>query len=226
MSKKARSQSPPRSGSKSVQPRKPDLRIRLTRGRLSNALVELMRDKPIDQITVQEVLDHAGVGRSTFYLHYRDKDDLFLDLMENGMEMWSTLLTQKHEKSNRLAPVEEFFAHAGSAMNFYRALIDSGRIHAFFDLAEGCFARGIARRLREIEDRAEGRTLVSPPSSARPPQKKLRPAHEAGRALDARSHALAGNLLSLLKWWLDHGAKESPREMDQLFHGIAWRGLR
>jgi hypothetical protein len=40
------------------------------------------------------------------------------------------------------------------------------------------------------------------------------------------SHALAGNLLSLLKWWLDHGAKESPRAMDQLFHGIAWRGLQ
>ena len=199
-----------------------------------------MRDKPIDQITVQEVLDHAGVGRSTFYLHYRDKDDLFLDLMENGMEMWSTLLTQKHEKSNRLAPVEEFFAHAGSAMIFYRALIDSGRIHAFFDLAQGCFARGIARRLREIDDR----TPVSPALSARPPPKSspkpmspnrkpknpalVQPAARAlkARELDARSHALAGNLLSLLKWWLDHGAKESPRAMDQLFHGIAWQGLQ
>jgi len=44
--------------------------------------------------------------------------------------------------------------------------------------------------------------------------------------LDARSQALAGNLLALLKWWLDRGAKESPKAMDELFHRMAWRGLR
>jgi AcrR family transcriptional regulator len=205
-----------------------DLRIRRTRGRLSNALVELMRDKSIDQITVQQVLQQAAVGRSTFYLHYRDKDDLLLDLMENGMEMWSNGLSKAKEKSHRLVPVEEFFAHAASAMQFYRALIDSGRIHSFFDLAQGCFARGIARRLREIAPQNPATPNPATPNSAIP---NLRPknavsASQAGRELDARSHAIAGNLLSLLKWWLDRGAKESPRAMDQLFHQIAWNGLK
>jgi AcrR family transcriptional regulator len=205
-----------------------DLRIRRTRGRLSNALVELMRDKSINQITVQEVLKQAAVGRSTFYLHYRDKDDLLLDLMENGMEMWSNGLSKTKEKSHRLVPVEEFFAHAASAMQFYRALIDSGRIHSFFDLAQGCFARGIARRLREIGPPNPVMPNPATPNSATP---NLRPknavsASQADRELDARSHAIAGNLLSLLKWWLDRGAKESPRAMDQLFHQIAWNGLK
>jgi AcrR family transcriptional regulator len=225
MSRKERSTSPrkPVGAAKNAKRRMPDLRIRRTRGRLSNALVELMRDKPIHQITVQEVLEQSGVGRSTFYLHYCDKDDLLLDLMENGMEMWSNALSKTKEKSHRLVPVEEFFSHAGSAMQFYRALIDSGRIDAFFDLAQGCFARGIARRLKEI----------GPPNSVmpNPATPNLRPKNavstsQAGRELDARSHALAGNLLSLLKWWLDHGAKESPRAMDELFHQIAWKGLQ
>ena len=138
MSRKERSTSPrkPVGPAKNAKRRMPDLRIRRTRGRLSNALVELMRDKPIHQITVQEVLEQAGVGRSTFYLHYCDKDDLLLDLMENGMEMWSNALSKTKEKSHRLVPVEEFFSHAGSAMQFYRALIDSGCVHAFFDLAQ------------------------------------------------------------------------------------------
>lgn len=118
------------------------------------------------------------------------------------------MLTQKQEKSKRLAPVEEFFAYAGSAMKFYRALIDSGRIHAFFDLAEGCFAHGIARRLKEIG----------------PPNPSV--AKTVDRELEARSHALAGNLLSLLKGWLDHGARESPKAMDEQFHRIAWTGLQ
>jgi len=187
-----------------MQRRKPDRRIRQTRGRLGDALVALMQEKPIDQVTVQEVLDRAAVGRSTFYLHFRDKNDLFLCILEDGLEMWSTALIRSKEKSLRVASVAEFFAHAASAKKLYRALVDSGRIHAFFDLAQGYFARGIARRLRDMGLK---RNLL--PSE-----------------LDARSHALAGNLLSILKWWLDRGARESPKAMDELFHRMAWRGLR
>jgi AcrR family transcriptional regulator len=185
------------------QRRRPDLRIRRTRGRLGNALVALMQEKSIDKITVQEVLDRAAVGRSTFYLHYRDKDDLFLCVLEDGLEMWSTALLMKQEKSYRVAPVAEFFVHIGDAKKLYRALVDSGRIHAFFELAQGYFARGIARRLKDMCLK----NLVQ-------------------SELDARSHALAGNLLSLLKWWLDRGARESPRAMDELFHRMVWNGLQ
>jgi AcrR family transcriptional regulator len=185
------------------QRRKPDLRIRRTRGRLSDALVALMQEKPIDKIAVQEVLDRASVGRSTFYLHYRDKDDLFLCVLEDGLEMWSTALGRKQEKSLRIAPVSEFFAHVASARKLYRALVDSGRIHTFFELAQGYFARAIAQRLKEmgVKNMVQGE-------------------------LDARSHGLAGNLLSLLKWWLDRGARESPKAMDELFHRMVWKGLQ
>ena len=185
------------------QRRRPDLRIRRTRGRLGNALVALMQEKSIDKITVQEVLDRAAVGRSTFYLHYRDKDDLFLCVLEDGLEMWSTALLRKQEKSYRIAPVAEFFMHVGDAKKLYRALVDSGRIHAFFELAQGYFARSIARHLKDmgLKDLVQSE-------------------------LDARSHALAGNLLSLLKWWLGRGARESPKAMDELFHRMAWNGLQ
>lgn len=184
------------------QRRAPDLRIRRTRSRLGNALVALIQEKPVDKVTVREVLNRASVGRSTFYLHYRDMDDLFLSVLEDGLEMWTTALSKQQENSRRLAPVMEFFAHVASARKLYRALVDSGRIHAFFDLAQGYFARGIARRLKEMSL-----------------------ANLVQRDLDARSHALAGNLLSLLKWWLDRGARESPKAMDELFHRMAWNGL-
>ncbi len=116
------------------QRRKPDLRIRRTRSLLSNALVALMQEKSINKITVQEVLDRATVGRSTFYLHYRDKDDLFLCVLEDGLEMWSTALLRKREKSYRIAPVAEFFMHVGKAKKLYRALVDSGRSTRFSNL--------------------------------------------------------------------------------------------
>ncbi len=56
---------------------KVDRRIRRTRDTLGDALVQLIQEKPFDEITVQDVLDRACVGRTTFYTHYRDKDDLF-----------------------------------------------------------------------------------------------------------------------------------------------------
>jgi len=55
----------------------------------------LIQEKPIDEVTVQEVLDRACVGRSTFYVHYRDKDYLFLSELEQGLEMWTTTLSRQ-----------------------------------------------------------------------------------------------------------------------------------
>jgi AcrR family transcriptional regulator len=82
------------------QKRKVDERIRRTRNRLGNALVALILEKPIDKLTVQEVLGRAGVGRSTFYLHFRDKNNLFLSVLEEGLEMWTIALTIIRHKRN------------------------------------------------------------------------------------------------------------------------------
>jgi AcrR family transcriptional regulator len=183
---------------------KPDERVRRTHERLGSALVALIQEKSIDDVTVQEVLDRASVGRSTFYLHFRDKNDLLLSQLEKFLEMMSTALSARKEKSLRVVPVAEMFEHIGSQKKMYRALADCGRLNDFFDLAQGYFARGIERRLVE-----SGRLPKLPQ-----------------RELAARSSALAGSLLSLLRWWLDRGAKEKPRAMDEMFHKMVWSGLQ
>jgi AcrR family transcriptional regulator len=184
--------------------RKPDARVQRTRDQLGHSLIQLIVEKPINDVTVQDVLDRAGVGRSTFYLHYRDKDDLLVSQLEMFLETMSNVLSVRKEKSNRVAPVAEMFAHIGNQNKLYRVLSDSGHLKDFFDLAEGCFARGIERRLTE-----SGRL-------AKLPQ----------RELAARASALAGSLLSLLRWWLDRGEKESPKAMDEMFHRMVWNGMQ
>jgi AcrR family transcriptional regulator len=182
--------------------RKTDQRIRRTHERLGSALLTLILERPIDEVTVQQVLDRASVGRSTFYLHYRDKDDLLLSQLEMFLEAMSTALSVRKEDSHRVVPVAELFAHIGNQNKLYRALADSGRLHDFFDLAQGYFARGIECRL------TESRRLSS----------------LSKRELAARASALAGSMLSLLRWWLDRGEKESPDAMDKLFHQMVWTG--
>ena len=189
---------------KKQQRRKLDQRIRRTHERLGRALVELIQEKPIDDVTVQEVLDRAAVGRSTFYLHFRDKNDLLMSQLEMALEHMSTVLIDRREESDRVVAVTEIFDHISGQNKIYRALVEACRLHDFFDLAQDYFARGIEQRLKGLK-----RLPKMPP-----------------RELRVRSYVLAGSLLSLLRWWIDRGAKESPAEMDKLFHRTVWEGIR
>src|SRR3954471_15544361 len=137
--------------------KKEDRRVRRTRDRLGDALVELLVEKPFDDITVQEVLDRAGVSRSTFYAHFSDKNDLFFSDSDEFLEGMATALSRFGDKSERVAPVQELFAHIGEVRPFYNALVESGKIQDVWELGRVHFARGIEKRLGEIP---RGRTIA------------------------------------------------------------------
>jgi AcrR family transcriptional regulator len=59
-----------------------DRRVERTRRSLLNALNELILEKGYEKVTVQDVIDRANVGRSTFYAHFEDKDQLLLSGFE------------------------------------------------------------------------------------------------------------------------------------------------
>ena len=183
--------------------KKTDARVRRTRDALGDALIALMQEKAFETITVQEVLDRAHVSRSTFYTHYSDKDDLLMSDSEEFFEALSMALSTHGDKSDRVFPVKEFFTHLADVQPFYKALIKSGKFQENMELARGHFARGIERRLSEL------------------PRGKSIPANERS----AIAFTQAGALLSLLAWWLDHGMREPPEQMDELFHRMVWNGL-
>src|SRR5688500_3112387 len=61
-------------------------RVLRTRRALGSALVDLMLAREFDDISVQQVLDRARVGRATFYSHFRNKHDLLLSDAERFFE--------------------------------------------------------------------------------------------------------------------------------------------
>jgi AcrR family transcriptional regulator len=179
-----------------------DRRILRTRTTLGEAIVALMQEKSFEDITVQEVLDRAGVGRSTFYTHYRDKNDLFMSDVEDFLEAVASGLKDHQAGSKRLLPVREFLSHVREVRTFYAALKKSDKMNDLLALARGIFARSIDGRLQSAGVRIE-------------------PTQRA-----AQAYALAGSFLSLLEWWADKGMKADPSEMDEIFHRMAWNGLR
>jgi AcrR family transcriptional regulator len=180
-----------------------DRRVRRTQEALGDALVELIHEKPFNAITVQNVLDRAHVGRSTFYSHYRDKDDLFLSDVEDFFEYMANLLSRRGEISSRVAPVCELFAHIAEWHEFHAALVASGKVHDVLQMGQEYFARAIDRRLAELRP---ARAIASAPRTA-------------------VAHALAGALLSLLSWWIDRGMPASPAQMDDVYHHLVWSGV-
>lgn len=182
---------------------KMDPRARRTREQLGDALIALMHEKAFDSITVQDVLDRAGVARATFYAHFRDKNDLFLTENDAFFDHIANGLSEAKDPSDRVAPVRELFEHVAEAQRYRAALVESGRIHEIFELGRAHFARGIERRLGEL-DRARSLSPVQ-------------------RAVAAHAHA--GALIALLTWWLHEGGGVSAAALDEEFHRMVWSGV-
>ena len=66
--------------------KKEDRRSQRTRRLLHQAIMSLMQEKRYDTITVQDIIDRADVGRSTFYAHFQDKEDLLNSNLEEILD--------------------------------------------------------------------------------------------------------------------------------------------
>lgn len=174
-----------------------DRRVLETRDILGDALILLIQEKSFNEITVQQVLDRAGVGRSTFYAHYRDKQDLFLSEVDEFFAGMSTLLLRNNTSPERLAPVKEFLTHLRDARGLLQGLVASGKLAEVMLLGRGHFTRAIEQRLN-LPDAFERKAI---------------------------SHALAGSLFALIDWWIDHDLAADPQVIDDLFHRTARKGL-
>ncbi|HEY5958875.1 MAG TPA: TetR/AcrR family transcriptional regulator [Polyangiaceae bacterium] len=105
-----------------ASPGKPeeDRRVRRTRQQLRDALIHLILERGWDAISVQDICTRADVGRSTFYVHFADKEELLLtglDDLHQGLDQ------QRSEGTNSFAFLEGLVEHARDKARLLRALI-------------------------------------------------------------------------------------------------------
>jgi AcrR family transcriptional regulator len=185
--------------------KKNDRRTARTRRALSDALVELILEKRFDSITVQNVIDRADVGRSTFYAHFDDKEDLFLRGWEGLLDSMARNISWQNLQQGRFLPVAELFSHVREFHEFYLALVRSRKTALLFRSGQIYLSRSIERALAE---RLAG--------DANPP----------AIPVSVIAGHLAADLLMLLKWWLDHDMPCTALRMDEIFHQLAMPGFR
>jgi AcrR family transcriptional regulator len=175
-----------------------DRRSQRTRHLLSAALVELIREKDYNTITVNDIIERANVGRSTFYAHYRDKDDLFVGELDRVIQLLSHRIPGHDEVP--FFPSLELFRHVGEEYELYKALVWTPGIDLLMKHMQKSLSERIEQGLKN-----SGKNYDVP--------------------LPVLANFIAGSFLTLLKWWLENKRVYSPEQMDAIFRKLTLSGI-
>jgi AcrR family transcriptional regulator len=183
----------------------PDRRVRRTRKALQDALVALMTEKGYEAVTVHDIIDRADVGRSTFYTHYTDKDDLLRDNFAGLRSIIEQTAPADPATRRRLLRFSlPLYRHVYEQQRLARALLAGA--------GGGPVLRQVERVLADVV-RAELAELFVAGAPARAPQ-------------EAVVQYVVGAYLSLLNWWLTTDTAISPEDVDRIFQLLVTPGVR
>ena len=182
--------------------RRLDRRVQRTRKLLREALMDLILEVGYDTISIQDITDKANLGRATFYLHFKDKDDLLLDVMDqmmgDFMDQVPQLSTAQWQLEDSKA-VEKLFDFAADHYDLYRILIiGSGGITASRQLHHR-IAENIEMAIQAELDELDVKPLVPPHFLA---------------------NHFAGDLLATIYWWLDNDLPYDVSQMAEMFQKV------
>lgn len=178
-----------------------DRRVRRTRKLLRDALVGLVAERGYERVTVQDVLDRADVGRSTFYAHFTDKDALFsscFDDLRAELRRHLGAMTPGQVPDHPSEPVGSVFEHAYRNKEIYRA---------------ACGRRGenvLSRQLRPMLIELLTEHLVS--VGTRMPVEVVAEYH-------------AGALTGLVVWWVREDFPYGPEHMASMCRDLTAPGV-
>ena len=188
-----------------------DRRTSRTRRQLRDALMALILEKGYDAVTVEDITSRADLGRTTFYLHYKDKEELLLesiDVIANDLKAQVDLLgSARGGIENQPKPIHMAFHHAAENADLYRIIL------------QGEGATKTATRLRRIISSGvieflQARAQISPDIPAKP------------ELLQMIADYFASALLGYLTWWLEEGTPSQPDEMADRFLDLFFNGAR
>jgi AcrR family transcriptional regulator len=182
-----------------------DRRVRRTRRLLIEALLALIMEKGYSKITVQDILDRADVGRSTFYTHFHDREALLVACFDNvrdELRREIAAMTPGTSPPDPTRPAAAIFAHAQRRRPVYRAL---------------CGKQGGIIVIGHLNELVRGLLL-----------EHLQPhlaAAGADMPVEVAAEFYASATIGLLLWWVEHDFPYEPSRLTAMLRRLAMPGM-
>lgn len=185
-----------------------DRRIQKTEKALLESLESLILEKGYDEINIQDITDRANLGRATFYLRHKEKDDLLDDLLhkmgEDFLSSFSEIIPHDWNLGD-LSFLQRIFAYFQEHYAIFHALMDSkGGFTTLFNLQTEL--KGIIETSLSNEMQTKNLESTLPPEFI--------------------TNYYAGALVGLIFWWLYADMPFTPTEMTQMYRNITLNGRK
>jgi len=192
-----------------MENKRKDRRIIRTQTALHQALDKLIEEKGYEAVTVEDITSRANLGRTTFYLHYQDKEDLYLESFEEYL----------------YSVVEEFNQHPlifwfrdrkeNLLYSVFKTIKKNSKI---FSLLTSDKTMKVYERFKRIIKNTAWK-LINENAWA---QKKIK---TISMPIDLIIEYFSGAMWSSVVWWSGNGFEPSAEEMAGLFRRMFFPGL-
>lgn len=179
-----------------------DKRTEKTLDSIYEAFTILINTKNYDDITIQDILDKSNVGRSTFYTHFKTKNDLLLKVSEDIFtHVFSHSLQE--EKSHDFSKdsiydfkhlITHILYHVRDEKDLIRGILLSNGNNLFLDE----FKNHLTKFANSYFN-----NYPYPKDSPLP--------------LELKKQLLVDGFITILKYWIDDDFKETPEKLTEYF---------
>ncbi|MBN2388857.1 MAG: TetR/AcrR family transcriptional regulator [Anaerolineales bacterium] len=168
----------------------------LTRQQLIQAAVDLVLEKGYEAVTIQDVTDRADLGRGTFYIHFKDKEDVLWAAIQDGLQ--ETEAEAHSQFQDGLPPQIEYygylniFRHADRNRTLYRVMLGEQGSAVLTGRVQAHLAAEYERDLAAL------------------PQKIYT---EFDVPTEILIQVVTGSVIQLVRWWLEVHNEYTPVQM-------------
>lgn len=184
-----------------------DKRIRRTHRLLREALIELITEQGYDSLRVEDILQRADIGRTTFYTHFKDKRALLQHIADVFDSRYQDDLAKRFLDEDGQIPlvaVQKVFESFERNAPFFGMVLESRDVPILYERVTHAFHDLFARLLREQTERLQLDPTVP---------------------LPILTEFYVGALFALGKWWLSNGMRPyTAAEMAQMFFDLDRHG--
>lgn len=181
-----------------------DRRRLKTRDAIFEAFGNLLAKKTFSQITVQDIIDRANIGRTTFYAHFETKDQLLKELcMDMFTHVFSDSLSSEdtHDFSKDANNPYAIISHI-----LYHLLDNKRNILGILTFESGELFYGF---FKQFLNESTSRHLLG--------GKRLK---EHGIPADFLINHISSSFVGMVQWWLDNKLEQTPGQLSNYFMAV------